>query len=138
MKDIIMTHIQTERPQTARLLIKFGATMALAISTAIPLQAQDTVVEGKVQRSDVVERKVGYADLNLREQPNQLILISRVKKAAGEVCDILYRGEAPILKFHSRCPQTTYKNAKPQIDLAIANAQNGKRVAISLVVARSR
>ena len=138
MKGIMMTQIKTERPHTAHLFIKFSAAMALAISTGTPLQAQDTVVEGKAQRSDLVQETVAYSDLNLREQPSQLILISRVKKAAGRVCSRIYHGEHPTVILESRCPYKTYSDAKPQIDLAIANAQNGKQVAISFVVARSR
>ena len=138
MKDMMMTQVQTERPHIARLFIKIGATVALAISTATPVQAQDTVVQGKVQRSDVVQERVGYADLNLREQPNQLILIKRVKKAAMRVCNILYRAEGPMAVFESRCPHRTYHGAKPQIDLAIANSQNCRQVAISFVVSRNR
>lgn len=133
-----MTNVQTDRPTIARLLVKFSATMTLAISIATPLQAQDTVVEGKFQQTDVVQERVAYADLNLREQPNQLILISRVKKAAKRVCNIIYRGEHPMAVFESRCPHKTYTDAKPQIESAIANAQNGKQVAMSFVVARSR
>lgn len=133
-----MTQIQTERPKIAHLLVKSGAIMALAISTATPLMAQDTIVQGKVQRSDLVQERVAYADLNLREQPSQLILISRVKKAATRVCRIIYQGEHPLALFESRCPYKTYSDAKPQIDLAIANARNGKQIAMSFVVARSR
>lgn len=128
-------YIRSENP---RLSIKIGTTIALAITIGMPLQAQETVVEGKVQRSDLIQERVAYNDLDLREQPNQLILISRVRKAAGRVCDIIYRGEHPMAKFESRCPQRTYINAKPQIDLAFANAQNGKQIAMSFVVARSR
>lgn len=133
-----MTQLQTEWTGTARPLVKFGAVMAFAILFGAPMQAQDTIVEGKFQRSDLVQERVAYADLNLREQPNQLILASRVRKAANRVCDVIYRGQHPIVKIESRCPQKTYKDAKPQIDLAIANALNGKHVALNFVVARSR
>lgn len=123
---------------TTLLSIRSGVALAMAMSIGTPLSAQDTVVEGKAQRSDLVQERVAYSDLNLREQPSQLILISRVKKAAGRVCNIIYRGEHPMVKFESRCPYKTYRDAKPQIDMAIANAQNGRQVAISFVVARSR
>jgi UrcA family protein len=138
MKGNTMTQKSTVRSNAAGKLIKFGATMAMAVLIGTPLQAQDTIVEGNVQRGEVVQERVAYSDLNLSEQPNQIILISRVRKAAGRVCNILYRGENPRVKFESRCPQKTYTNAKPQIDLAIANAQNGKRVAMTVVIARSR
>ncbi len=125
-------------PTTTLRPIKSGAALAMAISIVMPLSAQDTVVEGKAQRSNTVEARVSYADLDLGNQQNQLLLVSRVRKAAVKLCDIVYHGYAPIEKFSSRCPQNTYRDAKPQIDLAIANAQNGSRVAINLVVARKR
>ncbi len=133
-----MTQIQTAHSNTTSLFIKFGATIALAMAVGTTLQAQDTVVEGNVQRSDVVQESVDYADLNLRDKQNQMVLISRVRKAAGRVCNILYRGRSAMEKFESRCPQRTYSDTKPQIDLAIASAHNGKQIAISFVVARSR
>ena len=137
MKGMIMAQAQMERPQSTRLFVKFGATAALAILLNTPLQAQETVVQGKVQRSDIIQERVAYADLNLREQPNQLILVSRVKKAANRVCNIIYQGEPPMEVFQSGCRRKTYSDAKPQIELAIANAQNGKQIAMSFVVARS-
>ena len=137
MKDNMMTQIQTEHSNTARLLFKLSATMALAISIGTSLQAQETVVKGNV-RSDLVQQRVATTGLNLSELPSQLILISRVKRASDRVCNIIHHGEHPMAKFESRCTQKIYSDAKPQIDLAIANAQTGKQVAISLVVARSR
>lgn len=133
-----MTQLYPARSNSANLGTKVGVTMALAMSICTPLQAQDTVVKGNVQRSDIVQQSVAYADLNLREQQSQLMLFSRVRKAANRVCDIVYRGQHPLAKFESRCTQRTYSDAKPQVDLAIANAQNGKQVAMSFTVARSR
>lgn len=133
-----MAQKQNVRSNVARLSIKLGVSLALTIAICTPLAAQDTVVEGKAQRSGTIEERVGYADLNLRDQQNQTVLISRVKKAADRVCDVIYRSYSSIEKFNSRCPHKTYRDTKPQIDFAIANAQNGKRIATSLVVARSR
>lgn len=133
-----MTPVKNFRPDAASLSLKLGAVLALAITATTPLFAQGTVVEGKAKRSDVVEERVRYADLNLMNEQNQMILISRVKKAANKVCDIIYRGQHPILKFESRCPQKTFRDAQPQIDLAIAGAQTGTRVAIRLSPPRNR
>lgn len=118
-------------------MVRAGIFIALVAFTA-PLIAQDTVVEGASRRSNDVQQRVSYADLDLRNQSNQRMLITRVRQASNNVCDVVFRGESPIAKFTSRCPQRTYRDAKPQIDLAIANAQNGKRVAISLIVAAGR
>lgn len=122
---------------TVRLAVRSGALVAVAMVTAPALLAQDTVVEGKAQRSDVVEQRVGYSDLDLTNHQNQLILVSRVKKAVNKVCDILYSGHSPLMKFESGCMQTVYRNTKPQIALAIANADSGTRVAIRISPPRS-
>lgn len=133
-----MTPVNIVRPAIISKSLKFSAIIALAISTTTPLFAQDTVVEGKAKRTNVVEERVHYSDLNLTQEKNQLVLISRVKKAANKVCDIIYRGQHPMMKFESGCPYKTYRDAKPQIDLAIAGAQNGTRVAIRISPPRSR
>ena len=133
-----MTPMNIIRRNAVGKSLKLAAVVALTISTTTPLFAQGTVVEGKAKRSDIVEERVSYSDLNLTNEQNQLVLISRVKKAANKVCDIIYRNEHPMIKFESQCPQKTFRNAKPQIDLAIAGAQNGTRVAIRLSPPRNR
>lgn len=137
MKDDMMTQIQTEDSNTARMFFTLSATMALALSIGTSLQARETVVKGKAS-SDLVQQRVATSDLNLTELPSQSILVSRVKKASNRVCNIIHRGQHSMAKFESHCTQRIYSDAKSQIDLAIANAQTGKQVAINLVVARSR
>jgi UrcA family protein len=137
MEGIIMTLVQSFRSGAVGLSVPIGLVLALA-ATSTQLAAQDTIVEGTPQRSNTVQERVDYADLDLRDRDNQVVLVSRVKKASGRVCDIVYKRESPVVKFNGRCPQRTYRDAKPQIDVAIANARDGRRVAISFVVAASR
>ena len=132
-----MTLRQTVRTSSANRIIRAGIILTL-VATTTPLAAQDTIVEGSPRRSNNVQERVSYVDLDLRNQSNQQMLMSRVRQASNRVCDIVLRGQSPIAKFTNRCPQRTYREAKPQINLAIANAQNGKRVAISFVIAASR
>lgn len=131
-----MTPNETVRLNVA-LSIPLGITLAL-VTVATPLAAQDTIVEGTPQRSNYFEERVGFADLDLRNRDNQQILVSRVIQASGRVCDNVYRGVSPIVKFRERCVQRSYRYTKPQIDLAIANARNGRQVAMSFVVAAGR
>lgn len=131
-----MTKVKNLRLRVGRLYTTLGVCVTVAITATAPLFAQGTVVQGKAQRSDLIERRVSYADLDLENQSNQLVLISRVKKAAGKVCDIIYEGHAPMMKFESGCTYEVYRNAKPQIDMAIANAGSGARVAINLTAKR--
>ena len=133
-----MTSVKDFRSSALRLSLKSGALIALTVFTTPVLFAQGTVVQGKAHRSDVVEQKVHYSDLDLNSTQNQLVLVSRVKKAADKVCNIIYSGQSPMAKFESRCTQTVYREARPQIDLAIANANTGTRVAIALTSPRSR
>ena len=123
-------------PRTGRPYVTLGVCIAVAFTTTAPLFAQGTVVEGKAKRSDVIEKRVPYTDLNLENRSNQLVLISRVKKAAGKVCDIIHAGESLMMKFESGCTYEVYRNAKPQIDMAIANARSGTQVAINLTAKR--
>ena len=132
-----MTLNQTVRTNSANRTARAGIILTLVAITT-PLTAQDTIVEGSPRRSNDIQERVSYADLDLRNQSNQQMLISRVRQASNRVCDVVFRGQSAMVKFTSRCPQRIYRDAKPQIDFAIANAQNGKRVAISFVVAASR
>lgn len=133
-----MTQIKNLRQRSGRFYTTLGVCMTLAITATAPLFAQGTVVQGKAKRSDVIEKRVSYADLNLENKANQLVLISRVKKAAGEVCDIIHSGESLMMKFESGCTYDVYRNAKPQIAMAIATAGSGARVAINLSTKRSK
>ena len=133
-----MTQIKNLTQRTGRFYTTLGVCMTMAITATAPLFAQGTVVQGKAKRSDVIEQRVYYADLNLENRANQLVLISRVKKAAGKVCDIIHSGESPMMKFDSGCTYDVYRNAKPQIAMAIASADSGARVAINLSTTRSK
>lgn len=101
-----------------------------------PLLAINTNVDDEASSSHEFNESVSFGDLRLEIPSNQMILVSRVKKAAGEICNKIYRGQAPMMKFQSRCPYYVYRSAKPQIDLAIANAGSGARVAINLIAKR--
>lgn len=138
MKDNIMIHLSAVRFTPRTQIINFAAITALALTTAAPLQAEVAVVKGNIDRSDLLQERVAYADLNLREQSNQLVLASRVRKASGKICDTIYRGQHPLAKFESRCLQNTYRSAKPQVDLAIANAHSGTQLAMNIVIVRSK
>ena len=132
-----MAQRQFIRANTMRLGSTLGVTIALAITFSTPLKADDTVVQGKPQRDGLVQERVSYADLNLRFKENQQVLISRVKGASRRVCNILYDGNR-FGEFAGRCPHVVYRDARPQINLAIANARNGKQVAMSFIIAPSR
>lgn len=138
MEGIIMTLKQIVPISPVNRTIRAGIILTL-VAIPVPVAARETIVEGSPsQRSNLLQERVEYADLDLRNQSNQRMLMSRVRHASNRVCDIAFRGESPMVKFTSRCPQRIYRESKPQIDLAIANAQNGKRVAVSFVVAASR
>ncbi len=122
---------------------KFGLKIAAlsfvaAATMAAPIAAQDTLVKGRIIPKDQVEERVGFGDLDLREISDQKMLVSRVWKAARNVCDEVYKGELWEDKFNSRCPHRSFRNAKPQITSAIANAQNGRSVAMNFVVSAGR
>jgi UrcA family protein len=132
MKGKIMTIISNFGCRIASLAFIVAATISA------PLAAQDTLVEGKIIPKDRAEERVGFADLDLRDYSGQQVLISRVKQAARNVCRVVLRDETPEAKAYSVCPRTSFKNAKPQIEKAIANAQDGRSVAMNFVVSAGR
>jgi UrcA family protein len=120
--------------KTVGLTIAFGLTFAMMTA----LNAQDTVVEGRSQSQDIVEERVGFADLDLRDSGHQQMLVSRVRQASRNVCNIVYEDRPMAEKFYARCPQRSFRAARPQIDVAIANALNGRKVAMNFVVSAGR
>jgi UrcA family protein len=116
---------------------KIATLSIVAVATiAAPLAAEDTLVTGRIAPKDQVEERVGYSDLDLRDAGHQKVLVSRVRQAARNVCDEVFKDESLETKFYSRCPQTSFANAKPQISRAIA--QNGERIAMNFVVSAGR
>jgi UrcA family protein len=129
--------------KTMNIISHFGyriatLTFAVAATIATPLAAQDTLVKGRIIPKDQVEERVGFGDLDLREISDQKMLVSRVRQAARNVCDEVTKDDLWEEKYYSQCPRRSFKNAKPQIERAIANAQNGRSVAMNFVVSAGR
>jgi UrcA family protein len=96
-----------------------GVTASLLVGTTTTQAAQDrpVVVYGEPQRVNV--EHVPYGDLNLVASADRKTLFSRVGSAVRNVCDFDAIG---VASDYRACAGLAWKDARPQIDAALAQA----------------
>ena len=104
---------------------RLGTAAAAAALTALLIPAahamDETIVEANVVRTTA---NISYADLNLAKAADVAELQARVRRAATNIC--IDRGTRDLARTMNglECRSTAIENAKPQIALAVANANN--------------
>jgi UrcA family protein len=93
------------------------AIAALAIGTAPAFAA-----------SDPVTAEIAVADLDLSNPQDQARLDRRVESAARQICHSGLRASA-ARAGELRCIETVLASAKPQVEMALANARKEVRIA---------
>jgi len=76
---------------------------------------------------DVVTRHIGYADLNLAAPAGERTLTQRVGRAIETLCDEATGGTNGSVDFKramSRCGNSAWDQARPQIGLAVQRARD--------------
>jgi UrcA family protein len=122
--------------------ISIIAGQLLVLATA-PLTAQEPVT---VPDQPVVQEKVSFADLDLRNSQAQRQLESRVRHASHRVCrqsegTFADLGVPRIARYDPTfiCPDLTYNEARPKIHAAFDRAKAGQpTMAANLVVSAPR
>ena len=96
-----------------------GVTASLLVGATSLQAAQDrpVVVYGESQSVNV--ERVPYGDLNLAGTADRKTLYGRVGKAVRKVCNF---DEAGIASDYRVCRAGAWKDARPQIDQAIARS----------------
>lgn len=94
------------------------ASLALTCTTAPALAAQQ----------DRVSVEVGVEDLDLSTARDQNRLDARIHSAARKICRSGSVGTAARM-IEASCIKATLANAKPQVEVAIANSQRPIRIA---------
>jgi UrcA family protein len=88
---------------------------------------QNPVVVTGMPSHDVVQRRVGYADLNLASSAGEKTLLKRVGGAVRNVCDrAIGPGPGPgsiLAGADLNCRTEAWEGANPQIARAILRAQ---------------
>jgi UrcA family protein len=128
--DLAKGYVMKIQSQFGRLV--FGLTLS---ALAVPVAALDQAEEdGTVVNAPRYQERVGFTDLDLRQDDDKRVLISRVKKASGRVCrdmasdHLIEQVERPI------CKSATYRKTRPQIRRAFARAASGEKLALVLTV----
>jgi UrcA family protein len=96
-----------------------GVTASLLVGATTTQAAQDrpVVVYGEPQQANV--KRVPYGDLNLAASADRKALHSRVGSAVRSVCKFDAVG---IASDYRACAGLAWKDARPQVDAALANA----------------
>lgn len=93
----------------------------LAVTAAAgPAQAQDATVRAAVSE-EVPQVKVNIADLQLASATGQKRMNRRVAFAVSKVCNPQYEGA--LSRGYTRCLETAWNGARPQMARAIEAAQ---------------
>lgn len=98
-----------------------NSALAAALLAAVP--AAGHAAEGQFSRT------VGYGDLDLTTAEGAETLDKRIKRAANGVCrKVVARGRY-MPSLQSACWRRAYAEAKPMVEVAIADARSGSQLA---------
>lgn len=107
--------------RTLSLCAAFAITGAGLIVMAAPSHARDRPIIVEGQPTDVISKRVSFADLNLASVQGERTLYRRVGNAVGWVCRQAV--PTPILYERQGCSSASWEDAAPQIDRAIQRAR---------------
>ena len=96
-----------------------GVTASLLVTVATSAAAQERPVVVYAEPNYNIER-VPYGDLNLSASMDRKALYGRVGDAVRNVCDFDATG---VVSDYRLCSAGAWKGARPQIDKAIAKAE---------------
>jgi UrcA family protein len=122
----------TIRSEYGRLVL--GLTL---VAFAAPLAAQNDQT-GTVVNAPRYQERIGFTDLDLRQDADKKALVSRVKNASGRVCRAMANDYVIDHSDRFPCSRATYLATRPQIKRAFARADAGEKVAIAITVGGSK
>lgn len=96
-----------------------GVTASLLVGATTTQAAQDSPVTVYGESQAVNIERVPYGDLNLAASADRKTLYSRVGSAVRNVCNFDSVG---IASDYRTCAGLAWKDARPQIDQALANS----------------
>jgi UrcA family protein len=91
-----------------------------------PAVAKSAPILVNAPPDEIVTRDVSYADLNLAAPAGERALMSRVGSAVNGLCNDVAGGRDGSFTVNlaqTRCVNTTWHQARPQIDLALQRAR---------------
>ena len=97
-----------------------GAALALLAAFSAPASAREVTVLAPPPEDHLTER-VSYADLDLATDPGIKTLTFRVRGAVKRVCAPL--DQRVTFAEHSECRSYAWNGARPQMERAVARAQ---------------
>ena len=99
--------------------------VAASLVTTVPANAQGRPVVVYGQENEYIPTEhVSFADLNLASRGGERMLQARVSKAVDRVCQYNGGGIGLIDNGYVNCAFGAWKDARPQMALAIARARD--------------
>jgi UrcA family protein len=118
--------------------LSISAAFALSIfAPATPAAAKDKIVV-TAPPSEVVVRRVSFADLNLATPAGEQSLNSRVGYAVNDLCDDITGGSNGSLTMNQylrKCSASAWGQARPQMARAIQRAHDIAETGTSTITA---
>jgi UrcA family protein len=111
----------TIRKMSASCSIATAAALALSAAPSSPASAKEVTVLRQLPDEDQLTQRVSYADLDLASASDVQRLTFRVRGAVSRVCAPL--DQRGTFAKHSDCTTYAWHGARPQMDRAIARAQ---------------
>jgi UrcA family protein len=107
--------------KSASTFLAAGLALAVTLGTAHAAAAKDVTVVHEPLPDDALSRSVSYADLDLTSAADVGRLTFRVRSAVNYVCAPL--DQRVTFAEHGACRSYAWNGARPQMDLAVARAQ---------------
>ena len=114
-----------------------SASVSIAAATILALTASANVASAKdvtvvaAPPADILSEHVSYADLDLATRSGVQVLNARVGGAVYRVCSPL--DQRSTFSEHATCRSIAWNGAKPQMDQAVARAQQIASVGTSSI-----
>ena len=122
----------------AKALVACGAILAAAAAigvTASPVHARaPNSVVVVAHPEEFVTRRISYADLNLATPPGARTLNRRVGSAVTSLCDEAIGGDTTDFPYKN-CTYGAWRDARPQVALAVRRARDIAATGISVIAA---
>ena len=108
-----------------------AASLASVVLVSAPVAAKEVTVRHRVLAQDRLTEIVSYADLDLASADGVKRLTTRVGSAVRNVC--APHLERPAINGYGECKSYAWNGARPQMDLAVARAQQIAQTGVSAI-----
>ena len=129
----------TSRTNSIRHLVSIALALGVVSAPAAAMAENEITIEADARTKTVngsFKSLVGYGDLNLASADGSAALKSRIRSAARDGCNDLYRAQPANQTMHFRglCANRSVADAMPRAERLIQLAQAGTAVGTEIAI----